>query len=36
MLLRELDDAGRERGAVVGTVDEAIEYLRELSRSNEG
>jgi hypothetical protein len=36
MLLRELDDAGREPGAVVGTVDEAIEYLRELSRSNEG
>jgi predicted nucleotidyltransferase len=36
ILLRELDDAGRERGAVVGTVDEAIEYLRELSRSNEG
>jgi hypothetical protein len=36
MLLRELDDAGRVSGAVVGTVDEAIEYLRELSRENEG
>jgi hypothetical protein len=36
MLLRELDDAGRVPGAIVGTVDEAIEYLRELSRSNEG
>jgi hypothetical protein len=36
MLLRELDDAGRVSGAVVGTVDEAIDYLRELSRSNEG
>jgi hypothetical protein len=36
MLLRDLDDAGREPGAVVGTVDEAIEYLRELNRSNEG
>jgi predicted nucleotidyltransferase len=35
MLLRELDDAGRVPGAIVGTVDEAIEYLRELSRSNE-
>jgi predicted nucleotidyltransferase len=36
MLLRELDDAGRVPGAVVGTVDEAIEYLRVLNRSNEG
>ena len=36
MLLRDLDDAGRVPGAIVGTVDEAIEYLRELSRSNEG
>jgi len=36
MLLRELDDAGRVPGAIVGTVDEAIEYLRELSRANEG
>ena len=36
MLLRELDDAGRVPGAVVGTVDEAIDYLRELRRSNEG
>ena len=35
MLLRELDDGGRVPGARVGTIDEAIEYLRELSRSNE-
>jgi len=36
MLLRELDDQGRVPGAIVGTVDEAIDYLRELERSNEG
>jgi hypothetical protein len=35
MLLRELDTAGRVPGAVVGTVDEALEYLRELERQNE-
>ena len=29
-----LDQAGREPGAVVGTVDEALDYLRELERSN--
>ena len=34
MLLRECDDAGRVPGAVVGTVDEALEYLRELERTN--
>jgi predicted nucleotidyltransferase len=34
MLLRELDDAGRVSGAVVGTVDEALDYLKELERSN--
>jgi hypothetical protein len=34
MLLRRLDDEGRVPGAVVGTVDEAIDYLRELERSN--
>src|SRR5215471_9293633 len=34
MLLRELDDAGRVPGAVVGTVDEALDYLKELERSN--
>lgn len=34
LLLSELDQAGREPGAVVGTVDEALEYLRELERSN--
>lgn len=34
MLLRELDDAGREPGAPVGTVDEALAYLRELERTN--
>jgi predicted HD phosphohydrolase len=35
MLLRECDDAGRVPGAVVGTVDEAIDYMRELERENE-
>jgi predicted HD phosphohydrolase/predicted nucleotidyltransferase len=34
MLLRQLDDAGRVPGAIVGTLDEALEYLRELERSN--
>lgn len=34
MLLRDLDNLGRVRGAVVGTVDEAIDFLRELSRFN--
>ena len=33
-LLRELDDAGRVPGAMVGTVDEALDYLKELERSN--
>jgi len=36
MLLRQLDDEGRVPGAVVGTVDEALDYLRELERSNAG
>jgi hypothetical protein len=36
MLLRDLDDAGRVPGTVVGTVDGAIEYLRELNRENGG
>ncbi len=30
LLLRECDDAGRVRGAVVGTVDEALDYVKEL------
>jgi len=34
MLLRELDTAGRVPGAQVGTVDEALAYLKELERSN--
>ncbi len=34
LLLRELDDAGRVSGAVVGTVDEALDFLKELERSN--
>jgi hypothetical protein len=34
--LRECDDRGRVSGAVVGTVDEALGYLRELERSNRG
>jgi predicted nucleotidyltransferase len=36
MLLRELDTQGRVSGAVVGTVDEALDYLEELARENEG
>ena len=36
MLLRQLDDAGRVPGAVVGTLDEALDYLKELERSNNG
>lgn len=34
MLLRQLDDAGRVPGAAVGTVDEALDFLKELERSN--
>ncbi|HXG10629.1 MAG TPA: HD domain-containing protein [Gemmataceae bacterium] len=34
MLLRQLDDEGRVPGAVVGTVDEALDYLKELERTN--
>ena len=34
MLLRQCDDEGRIPGAVVGTVDEALDYLKELERSN--
>jgi hypothetical protein len=34
MLLRQCDDGGRVPGAVVGTVDEALDYLKELERSN--
>ncbi len=34
LLLSELDQAGRQPGATVGTVDEALDYLRELERSN--
>ena len=36
MLLRELDNQGRVPGMTVGTVDEALDYLRELERANEG
>jgi hypothetical protein len=36
MELRELDDQGRVPGVVVCTVDEALEYVRELERSNRG
>jgi predicted nucleotidyltransferase len=36
LLLRQLDDAGRVPGATVGTVDEALDYLKELERSNGG
>ena len=34
LLLRECDDAGRVPGAIVGTVDEALDYLKELERDN--
>jgi hypothetical protein len=34
MLLRECDDRGREPGVLVGTVDEALDFLKELERSN--
>jgi predicted HD phosphohydrolase len=34
LLLRECDDAGRVSGATVCTVDEALDYLRELERQN--
>jgi HD domain len=34
MLLRRLDDEGRVPGVQVGTVDEALDFLRELERSN--
>ncbi|MBI1830787.1 MAG: HD domain-containing protein [Planctomycetes bacterium] len=36
MLLRELDTQGRVPGAMVCTVDEALDFLKELSRANEG
>lgn len=36
LLLSELDRAGRVPGAEVGTLDDAIDYLRELERENEG
>jgi predicted HD phosphohydrolase len=34
ILLREVDDGGRVAGAIVGTVDEALDYLKELERTN--
>jgi predicted HD phosphohydrolase len=34
LLFSELDQAGRTPGAVVGTVDEALNFLKELQRSN--
>jgi len=36
MLLRDCDDAGRVPGATVGTVDEALQFLRDLSKNNSG
>jgi hypothetical protein len=36
LLLRELDDQGRVPGAEVCSLDEALQYLQELERSNEG
>jgi predicted nucleotidyltransferase len=32
MLLRELDNGGRQQGVFVGTLDEALDYLKELER----
>jgi predicted nucleotidyltransferase len=34
LLLSQLDKEGRVPGAIVGTVDEALDYLKELERSN--
>jgi hypothetical protein len=34
MLLRELDNRGRQPGAIVGTIDEVLEYLQELEQTN--
>jgi predicted nucleotidyltransferase len=34
MLLRDLDDQGRRCGAIVCTLDEALEFLRKLSEEN--
>lgn len=34
MALRELDSAGRVSGAIVGTVDEALEFIKETERAN--
>src|SRR5262249_32037025 len=34
MLLRQLDDAGRVSGAIVESVDAALDYLKELEREN--
>ncbi len=36
MLLEECDTRGRVPGAIVGTVDEALDYLRQTERENEG
>lgn len=36
LLLRDLDNRGRVPGAAVGTVDEALDYLRALERDHEG
>lgn len=36
LLLRDLDDAGRVPGVTVCTLDEALDYLKELDRSNSG
>jgi hypothetical protein len=36
MLLRDLDNQGRVPGVTVCTLDEALDYLRELERTNDG
>src|SRR6266852_3686544 len=35
MLLNQCDRAGREAGVMVGTLDEALDFLKELERSND-
>jgi hypothetical protein len=36
MLLNECDVGGRVPGAVVGTVDEALQFIREVEAANRG
>lgn len=36
MFLRDLDDQGRRPGAIVCTLEEALEFLRKLGLENDG